>query len=112
MKGTKTMKKSIFAICLAAAIGAAAGTITQTTDDMTAAGNWEITVAAGDSNVVTVAQSGSGKIIKKGGGYLVLRKNSTFSGGVELQEGFIMVDPDADAEIGRASCRERVLGCG
>ena len=91
------MKKKMFGFCLAAAFCAAAGTITETTTDETASGDWEITVAAGDSNVVTVAQSGSGKIIKKGGGYLVLRKNSTFSGGVELQEGFLMVDPDADA---------------
>ena len=49
------MKKSIFAICLAVSFIAAAGTITQTTTDETASGDWEITVAAGDSNVVTVA---------------------------------------------------------
>ena len=105
------MKKSIFAICFTAAFGAAAGTITEITDDMTALGDWEITVAAGDSNVVTVAQSGSGRIVKKGGGYLVLRKNSTFTGGVELQEGFVMVDPDADAGTsGTVNCT--ALGTG
>ena len=88
-----------------------AGTITQTTDDMTVQGDWEVTVAAGDSNVVTVAQSGSGKIVKKGGGYLVLRKNSTFTGGVELQEGFLMADPDADAGTsGTVNCT--ALGTG
>ena len=91
------MKKKMFGFCLAVAFCAAAGTITEITEDVTATNDLVVTVAAGDSNVVTVAQSGAGKIIKKGGGYLVLRKNSTFSGGVELQEGFLMVDPDADA---------------
>ena len=68
-------------------------------------------MAAGDSNVVTVAQSGSGRIVKKGGGYLVLRKNSTFTGGVEIQEGFVMVDPDADAGTsGTVNCT--ALGTG
>ena len=105
------MKKKMFGFCLAVAFCAAAGTITQTTTDETASGDWEITVASGDSNVVTVAQSGAGKIIKKGGGYLVLRKNSTFSGGVELQEGFLMVDPDADAGTsGTVNCT--ALGTG
>ena len=89
-------KKIAFVAAISAAF-AAVGAITETTDDMTAQGDWEVTVAAGDSNVVTVAQSGSGKIIKKGGGYLVLRKNSTFTGGVEIQAGFVMADPDADA---------------
>ncbi len=108
------MKMNIFAAILMAfvcAMGAFAGTVTEITDDMTALGDWEVAVAAGDSNVVTVAQSGSGKIIKKGGGYLVLRKNSTFTGGVELQEGFVMVDPDADAgTAGTVSCT--ALGTG
>ena len=102
-----TMKNSIFALCFAAAFGAHAA-ITETTTDETASGDWEVTVAAGDSNVVTVAQGGSGKIIKKGGGYLVLRKNSTFTGGVELQEGFVMVDPDADAGTSGRSGRAHV----
>ena len=70
------------------------GAITQTDSDMTAQGDWEVTVAAGDSNIVTVAQSGSGRIVKKGAGTLVLTKNSTFSGGVEIQAGFLTVDPD------------------
>ena len=105
------MKKSLLGLCLAAAFGAFAGPITPTTDDMTAQGDWEVTVAAGDSNVVTVAQSGSGKIVKKGGGYLVLRKNSTFTGGVEIEEGFVMVDPDADAGTsGTVNCT--ALGSG
>ena len=90
------MKNVVFLAAISAAF-VAVGAIDNTTEDKTALGDWEITVATGDSNVVTVAQSGSGKIIKKGGGHLVLRKNSTFTGGVELQEGFLMVDPDADA---------------
>ena len=104
------MKNCLVVFCLAA-VSAFAGTITQTTDDMTALGDWTVDVAAGDSNVVTVAQSGSGKIIKTGGGYLVLRKNSTFTGGVELQAGFLMVDPDADAGTsGTVNCT--ALGTG
>ena len=104
------MKKSLFVLYLAAAFGTRAA-ITETTTDETASGDWEVTVAAGDSNVVTVAQSGGGKIVKKGGGYLVLRKNSTFTGGVELQEGFVMVDPDADAgTAGTVNCT--ALGSG
>ena len=105
------MKKSLMVFCLAVAFGAAAGTITETTTDETASGDWEVTVAAGDSNVVTVAQSGSGKIIKKGGGYLVLRKNSTFTGGVEIQAGFVMADPDADAGTsGTVNCTALGMG--
>ena len=104
------MKKIAFLASFSAAF-VAVGAITETTDDMTAQGDWEVTVAAGDSNVVTVAQSGGGKIVKKGGGYLVLRKNSTFTGGVELQEGFVMVDPDADAGMsGTVNCT--ALGTG
>ena len=57
------MKKSMISLCFTVAVGAFAGTITETTDDMTAQGDWEVTVAAGDTNVVTVAQSGTGKII-------------------------------------------------
>ena len=104
------MKNCLFGLCLMAAFGAV-GAITETETDMTAQGDWEVTVAAGDSNVVTVAQSGAGKIVKKGGGWLVLRKNSTFTGGVELQEGFLMVDPDADAGTsGTVNCT--ALGTG
>ena len=105
------MTKKIALLASISAAFVAVGAITETTDDMTALGDWEVTVAAGDSNVVTVAQSGSGKIIKTGGGYLVLRKNSTFTGGVELQEGFVMVDPDADAGTsGTVNCT--ALGSG
>ncbi len=103
-------KKLAFVAAISVAF-AAFGAITETTEDMTALGDWEVTVAAGDSNVVTVAQSGGGKIVKKGGGYLVLWKNSTFTGGVELQEGFVMVDPDADAGTsGTVNCT--ALGSG
>ena len=105
------MMKKIALLASISAAFVAVGAITETTDDMTATGDWTINVAAGDSNVVTVAQSGSGKIIKTGGGYLVLRKNSTFTGGVELQEGFLMVDPDADAGTsGTVNCT--ALGSG
>ena len=69
------MKNSIFALCLAAAFGVSAGAVTEITDDMTALGDWEITVAAGDSNVVTVAQSGSGKIIKRSAATITLLPN-------------------------------------
>ncbi len=110
-KGADMTKKIAFVAVTMFAGAAFAGTITETTTDMTALGDWTVNVASGDSNVVTVAQSGTGKIIKTGGGYLVLRKNSTFTGGVELQAGFIMVDPDADAGTsGTVNCT--ALGTG
>ena len=87
------------------------GATVLTTEDMTSKGDWEITVATGETNVVTAAQSGSGRIIKKGAGYLVLRKNSTFTGGVEIREGFLLVDPDSDAGTsGTVNCT--ALGSG
>lgn len=87
------------------------GATVLTTEDMTSKGDWEVTVATGETNVVTAAQSGSGRIIKKGAGYLVLRKNSTFTGGVEIREGFLLVDPDSDAGTsGTVNCT--ALGSG
>ena len=59
MKGTDMTKKIAFLASISAAF-VAVGAITETTDDMTALGDWEVTVAAGDSNVVAVAQSGAG----------------------------------------------------
>ena len=67
--------------------------LVETTDDMTAAGDWEVLVDAGCSNVVTGVQTGAGKIIKKGEGFLVLKQENTFTGGVEIQGGHVVVDP-------------------
>ena len=73
---------------------AMAGTITTTTEDMTAQGDWEVTVATGDSNVVSVAQTGAGKIIKKGAGTLVLTQASTFTGGLTISAGKVMAEAE------------------
>ena len=94
---SRTMQRMTVNIALQAAAVAALGAITETTVDMTSSGNWEVTVAYGDTNLVAMAQSGTGRIVKKGGACLLLRKNSTFTGGVEIQEGFVTVDPDSEA---------------
>ena len=62
-----------------------------TTDDMTAQGDWTVTVDSGKTNVVMAAQTGSGKIIKKGDGCLILKVASTFTGGVQIDEGMVVV---------------------
>ncbi len=90
---------SLFVTLFVSAVCHGVDGITETTEDMTSQGDWEVTVSVGESNVVTAAQSGTGRIIKKGAGYLVLRKNSTFTGGVEIREGFVLVDPDSEAEM-------------
>ena len=67
--------------------------VVTTEQDMTAQGDWLIYVDAGKSNVVTGVQSGSGKIVKYGAGWLVLQNENTFTGGVELHAGHVVVDP-------------------
>lgn len=88
---------SLFAALFVSAVCHGVDGIAETSEDMTSHGDWEVTVSAGESNVVVAAQGGAGRIIKKGEGYLVLRKNSTFTGGVEIREGFVLVDPDSEA---------------
>lgn len=73
---------------------AVSAAVVETTTDQTAAGDWEVTVDAGSSNVVSVVQSGAGRIVKKGAGTLVLKTDNTFTGGVELQAGFLRVEHD------------------
>ena len=68
-----------------------------TTTDMTALGDWEIKVPANSTNVVQVRQTGSGRIIKSGAGTLTFRdgsKDSTFTGGVVIEEGRVGVEVD------------------
>ena len=62
--------------------------------DMTALGDWEIDVPAKSTNVVTVAQTGSGKITKKGTGYLLFQTANDFSGGVQIDAGVVVVGHD------------------
>ena len=69
--------------------GTASGAVVYTSEDKTAQGDWEVTVDAGDSNVVSAVQSGTGKIIKKGAGYLVFAQANSFTGGVDIEEGFV-----------------------
>ncbi|MCQ2391791.1 MAG: hypothetical protein MJ240_10240 [Kiritimatiellae bacterium] len=68
---------------------AKAATVSETTADMTVGGTWTVSVAAGDTNIVTAAQTGSGKIVKQGGGVLVLAAENSFSGGITLEAGYI-----------------------
>ena len=80
----------------------AAEPIVYTTADMTASGDWHVDVIEGFSNVVTGVQSGSGKIVKTGRGWLVLKSENTFTGGIELREGRLTVDPAKEpAEDGK-----------
>ena len=62
-----------------------------TTEDMTAQGDWEVTVDKGNTNVVRAAQTGSGKIIKKGEGLLILEKANSYSGGTQIDAGIVQV---------------------
>ena len=68
--------------------------ISTTTVDWTAKYDWVVKVPANSTNIVEVAQTGSGKIIKLGEGWLLLTKESSFTGGVELREGRVTVDPE------------------
>ena len=63
-------------------------------EDKTATGDWTADVAEGDVVEVTAAQSGTGKIVKKGAGTLTLKAGSTFSGGVEIQAGRVRAEAD------------------
>lgn len=103
---------AFFAAALAsAACLADAGTVIYTETDMTASGDWEVSVAAGESNVVNVAQSGAGRIVKTGAGTLVLTRNSAFTGGVEIREGAVLVDPAlSEGASGTVNCT--ALGSG
>ena len=62
--------------------------------DMTALGDWEIEVPAKSTNVVTVAQTGAGRITKKGTGYLLFQTANDFSGGVQIDAGVVVVGHD------------------
>ncbi len=95
MKRQRTITVAmVFALVAMVATDAIGGTITTTTEDMTAQGDWEVTVATGDSNVVSVAQTGAGKIIKKGAGTLVLTQASTFTGGLTISAGKVMAEAE------------------
>ena len=61
-------------------------------------GDWFVKVPAKSTNVVTIAQTGPGKIVKLGEGWLLLTKESSFTGGIELREGRVTVDPEKDPD--------------
>ena len=101
----------------------ATAAVVETTVDQTSAGDWEVTVDAGSSNVVSVVQSGAGRIVKKGAGTLVLKTDNTFTGGVELQAGFLRVEHDHALGSGTltilgqrsdytGSCELQIMGAG
>ena len=64
----------------------------ETTTDRTAQGDWDIRVDEGCTNVVTVAQTGSGRIVKTGKGALIFRAAGSFTGGIELREGDLVAE--------------------
>lgn len=59
--------------------------------DMTVTGDWEAFVADGITWTVTAQQTGSGKIIKRGTGMLVLKAANSFAGGLQLDAGTVIV---------------------
>ena len=59
--------------------------------DMTVTGDWEAFVADGITWTVTAQQTGSGKIIKRGTGTLVLKAANSFTGGLQLDAGTVIV---------------------
>lgn len=84
--------KFIFPIGSVLFIGAltAFSSDTMITEDKTASGgDWEVIVESGDTCFVTAAQTGTGAIVKKGAGSLVLSGDNTFSGGVVVDEGTV-----------------------
>ena len=86
-------------LCLVAVVGlglvgVALAKTTQITEDMTAAGDWNVEVKSGDTVEVTAEQTGSGKIVKTGAGTLKLMVDNSFSGGVEIQAGRVRAEAD------------------
>ena len=64
----------------------------ETTEDMTAQGDWIVEVDEGCTHVVTVPQTGSGKIIKSGEGTLIFRTENSYSGGTVIEKGIVRVE--------------------
>ncbi|MCQ2390748.1 MAG: autotransporter-associated beta strand repeat-containing protein [Kiritimatiellae bacterium] len=83
------MTKGFLCGVLASVAFAASAAETVVTEDRTAGGDWEVSVAAGDTTIVTAAQTGSGKIVKKGAGALILAGGNTFAGGLVVDEGSV-----------------------
>ena len=54
------------------AIAERLGVSAQTVNRWVSVGDWEVTVDAGSSNVVSVVQSGAGRIVKKGAGKMLV----------------------------------------
>ncbi|MCQ2389904.1 MAG: hypothetical protein MJ240_00660 [Kiritimatiellae bacterium] len=97
MKGLLTNK--MMRVFLCAVLGLAPGfglslkaAAVVITEDKTAHGDWLVTLDSGETNVVTVAQTGTGKIIKQGPGTLVLAAQNSFTGGIVLEAGFISAE--------------------
>ena len=85
-------KSLLFPFVVSLCALAAQAATTETAEDKTAQGDWTVSVAAGDTNIVTAAQTGSGKIVKQGGGVLILSKANTFSGGITLEAGYVFAN--------------------
>ena len=64
----------------------------ETTEDMTAQGDWIVETDAGCTHVVTVPQTGNGKIIKSGEGTLIFRTENSYSGGTVIEKGIVRVE--------------------
>ena len=97
MKGRLTEKMMCVFLC--AALGLAPGfdlplkaAVDEISKDMTEEGDWIVKLDSGVTNVVTVAQTGAGKIIKQGAGTLVLAAQNSFTGGITLEAGYVSAE--------------------
>ena len=63
-------------------------------------GDYAVTVEAGDTETWSGNISGTGRIVKNGNGTLVLTGNNTFTGGIQINAGYVKISSNA-AAIGR-----------
>ena len=81
--------------CLMGAMGAFAAEPTAPIS-----GDYEVTVSAGETETWSGDISGTGRIVKNGNGTLELRGNNTFTGGIQINAGYVKISANA-AAIGR-----------
>ena len=63
----------------------------EVTEDKTKNGDWIVNVPEGETVTVLAEQTGSGRIQKVGSGELILAAASTFTGGIQIDEGIVTV---------------------
>lgn len=57
-------------------------------------GDYEVTVASGETETWSGDISGTGRVVKNGAGTLVLSGNNTFTGGIQINKGVVRVDAE------------------